>query len=308
MHRLLKLFGILLLASASLAQAGPPPKPAAIPAGVKEIADLVFASPIGHALKLDLFLPEKPQGKLPVVVWIYGGAFMENNQKQQEGEAAWLALHGYAVAAIEHRESGEALFPAQIEDCKAAVRWLRGNAAKYGLDPHHVGAWGGSSGGNLAAMLGTTGGVKELNGKDVNPEYANETSRVQAVVDFFGPTDFLQMDAHALPNGMKHDSANSPESKYVGGAIQQNPEKVERANPMTYVSADDPPFFIVHGQQDPLVPLNQSQLLFAALKKAGVNVTFYEIAGAEHGGPEFGTPMIRAAVLAFFDQHLKTAN
>jgi acetyl esterase/lipase len=305
------MFALLFSASAA-AQVGPPPgmppgpppaqmKPAEIPKGVKQISDIPFAERGGRALKLDLFLPEKPQGALPVVVWIFGGAFTMNNQKQQEGTAAWLALHGYAVAAIEYRLSGEAVFPAQIEDCKEAVRWLRANAAKYGLDARRIGAWGASSGGHLAAMLGTSGDVKEFE----NGGSAAESSRVAAVVDFFGPTDFLQMDAHALPGGMRHDPPDSPESRLVGGAIQQNREKVQRANPMTYVSSDDPPFLICHGEQDTLVPLHQSELLFEALKASGVNVTFYKIAGAGHGGPAFESPMIRAAVLAFFEQHLK---
>ena len=318
MRTLTKLFIGLLLAGSSFAQIAPPqgtppgppqgtgpaaaPRTARVPAGVKAAPDLVFSSPNGHDLKLDLFLPETPQGKLPVVVWIFSGGFMNNNQKQQEGAAAWLAQHGYAGAAIDYRLSGEAVYPAQIEDCKAAVRWLRANADKYGLDARHIGVWGGSSGGNLAAMLGTSGGVKALEGAGGNPA---ESSTVQAVVDFFGPTDFLQMDAHALPGAMKHDPPDSPESKLVGGPIQGNKDKVERANPVTYVSKDDPPFFIVHGEQDLLVPVNQSELLYEALKKAGVGVTFYKIAGAGHGTPEFNSAMIGAAVLAFFDQTLK---
>jgi dipeptidyl aminopeptidase/acylaminoacyl peptidase len=128
---------------------------------------------------------------------------------------------------------------------------------------------------------------------------------VQAVVDFFGPTDFLQMDAQAIPGGQKHDPAGSPESQLVGGPIQENREKVARANPITYVTADDPPFLILHGDRDPLVPVGQSELLFAALRKAGVSVTFHKIVGAGHGGPEFQSPVARAMVLAFLNQHLK---
>jgi acetyl esterase/lipase len=207
------------------------------------------------------------------------------------------------VASIGYRLSQHATFPAQIEDCKAAIRWLRANAKTYQLDPDHIGAWGASAGGHLVALLGTTGGVKELEGKGSNAE---QSSRVQGVVDFFGPTEFLQMDAHAVKGAfLKHDPANSPESRLIGGAIQENVEKVKRANPVQYVTKDAPPFFIAHGEQDPLVPCHQSELLYEALKKAGVEVTLQKIPGAGHGGREFGTDKMQAAVQEFFDKHLK---
>jgi acetyl esterase/lipase len=212
-----------------------------------------------------------------------------------------LVTRGYAVASINHRFSQHAAFPAQIEDCKAAVRWLRANAKAHNLDPDRIGVWGASSGGHLVALLGTSGGVKELEGSGEN---SDQSSRVQAVVDFFGPTDFLQMDAHAVPGAfLKHDPADSPESKLIGGAIQENTEKAGRANPVRYVTKESPPFLIVHGENDPLVPIHQSQLLYDALKQAKVDVTFYRIAGAGHGSPEFNTAMMQAAVHAFFDRH-----
>lgn len=275
-----------------------------IPAGVKAERNLLFAKVGGKELRLDLFLPARSAAPVPVVVWIFGGAFRENNRLQQEGGAAWLATHGYAVAAIEHRVSSEALFPAQIQDCKAAVRWLRAHAAEYRLDPSRIGAWGESSGGHLASMLGVSTGVKEFEGDAGN---AGESSQVLAVVDFFGPTDFLQMDKAAPPGGMKHDPADSPESLVIGGLIQENPEKVRRANPITYVTKDCPPFLIVHGDRDLLVPCNQSELLFEALQKAHVDAAFYKIVSAGHGGPAFHTPVTSAMVLAFFDQHLRPA-
>ena len=273
-----------------------------IPPGVRMEKNLTFATIGAKELRLDLFLPDKQQGKLPVVVWIFGGAWRTNNRLRQEGQAAWLAAKGYAVAAIEYRMSSEAPFPAQVEDCKAAVRWLRANAAKYGLDPSRLAAWGESSGGHLASMLGVTGGVKDLEGSSGN---LDQSSRVSAVVDFFGPTDFLQMEKAALPGGMQHDSPDSPESLVIGGPIQQNREKVARANPITYVTRECPPFLILHGDRDPLVPYNQSELLFEALKKAGVDVSFYKVVPAGHGGPQFQTPVTKAMVLAFLDQHLK---
>jgi acetyl esterase/lipase len=299
---------ITLFLSSLAAICQPPPGTAgrpgseAIPAGIRVEKNLTFATIGAKELRLDLFLPNQREGKLPVVVWIYGGAFRTNNRLQQEGQAAWLATKGYAVAAIDYRLSSEALFPAQIEDCKAAVRWLRANADKYGLDPAHFGAWGESSGGHLASMLGVTGGVKDLEGGSGN---LDQSSRVMAVVDFFGPTDFLQMDKAALPGGLKHDPPDSPESLVIGGPIQENREKAARANPIAYVTKECPPFLILHGDRDPLVPCNQSEILFEALKKAGVDASFYKIVSAGHGGPQFQTPVTKAMVLAFFDEHLK---
>jgi acetyl esterase/lipase len=180
---------------------------------------------------------------------------------------------------------------------------LRANAKTYNLDPGRIGVWGASAGGHLVALLGTSGGVEDRESKGGN---ADQSSRVQAVVDFFGPTDFLQMDAHAVPGSrLKHDTPSSPESRLIGGAIQENVEKVGHANPIQFVTEDAPPFLIVHGEQDPLVPCHQSELLYEALKRARSDVTFYKIAGAGHGSPEFSTDMMRAAVQAFFDRHLK---
>jgi acetyl esterase/lipase len=283
-----------------------PRGPAPVPSGVTVVRNQVYAKTGTVDLLLDLYRPEKHESAstpLPVVLWVYGGAFRAGSKDDgQTAGATWLATKGYAVAAFNYRLSQVAIFPAQIHDCKAAVRWLRAHAAKYGLDDAHIGAFGPSAGGHLSAMLGTSGGVAELEGELGNLEHS---SRVQAVVDFFGPTDFLQMDAHAPPGGMKHDPADSPESQLVGGAIQQNKDKVARANPITYVTPDDPPFLILHGDRDPLVPVHQSDLLFEALQKVRVPVIYHKIVGAGHGGPQFQSPEVRAMVLAFLDRHLK---
>jgi acetyl esterase/lipase len=273
------------------------------PPGVKVERNLVFASIGKKHLKLNLYRPDNGSRNVPVVVLIYGGAWMMRNPGMEIPRAKWLARHGYAAAVIDYRLSSEALFPAQIYDCKAAVRWLRANAAKYRLDAAHIGAWGDSSGGHLACLLGTAGKVPALEGNEGN---TNESGQVQAVVDFFGPTDFLQMQAHALPGSwLNHNSPKAPEALLIGGPVQENREKTERANPIKYVTHDAPPFFIAHGDQDTLVPCNQSELLFDALKKAHDNVTFYKIAGAGHEDPAFDSVMMRAAVLAFLDKYLK---
>jgi acetyl esterase/lipase/cyclophilin family peptidyl-prolyl cis-trans isomerase len=269
-----------------------------IPEGVAVHRDIPYVVG-GHARqKLDLYLP-KAGGPLPLIINIHGGAFRMGS-KADGVPVEYLSL-GYAVASIGYRLSGDAIWPAQIEDCKAAVRWLRANARTYGIDPDRFAAWGASAGGHLAAMLGTAGGVKEF---EVG-ESLNVSSRVQAVVDYFGPTDFLQMDAHRLPNGQVHDAADSPESQLVGGAIQENKDKVARADPITYVTAEAPPFLVCHGDADPLVPHHQSVLLEAALRKAGVPVTFYTVTGAGHG--RFNDPRVPELTKAFLAEHLKPA-
>jgi acetyl esterase/lipase len=245
------------------------------------LKDLAYVEAGHERQKLDLYLP--PTGsRWPLVVSIHGGAFrMGSKDGEAAATAGALVARGFAVAAINYRLSQHAIFPAQIEDCKAAVRWLRANASRYGYDPERVASFGGSAGGHLAAMLGTAGDVKAF---DVGPD-PGVSSRVQAVVDFFGPTDFLQMDAHRLnAQAMVHDTPDSPESQLVGGPIRDNPDKVARANPITYVTKDDPPFLIVHGDADLLVPHHQSVLLEAALRKAGVSVRFVTIPGGPHGG------------------------
>jgi acetyl esterase/lipase len=273
-----------------------PYSPDALPAGVVAHRDLAYA-PGGHVRqKLDLYLP-RDAGSLPLIVWIHGGAFRMGSKEDRIPFE--MLEQGYAIASLNYRLSQHTLFPAQIEDCKAAVRWLRAHADTYGLDPLRFASWGESAGGHLAAMLGTAGHERSF---EVG-EHLEHSSRVQAVLDFFGPTDFLQMDAHRLPEGMIHDAPDSPESQLVGGPIQELPAEVARANPVTYVNPQAPPFLIVHGDRDPLVPYHQSTLLVAALEAAGVPVTFYTVVGAGHGN--FDDPQIPILVREFLVTHLR---
>jgi acetyl esterase/lipase len=274
----------------------------ALPEGTKVFRDLAYVENGHERQRLDLYVPQKAKGPLPVIIWIHGGAW-SGGSKAGPGQALAFIEKGYAVASIGYRLSQHAIFPAQAEDCKSAIRWLRANAKTYQLDSNHFAAWGASAGGHLAALVGTAGDAKELEGNGGNLE---QSSRVQAVVDFFGPTDFLQMESHAVSGAaLKHNPANSPESRLVGGAIQENPGKVQMANPIRYVTKDDPPFFIAHGELDPLVPWHQSQLLYEALHQAGVDVSFVKIPEASHGGPQFSTEQMQSDVLAFFEKHLK---
>jgi acetyl esterase/lipase len=268
------------------------------PAGTTAHRDLEYARVGDKALLLDLYVPNEPEGPLPLLVWIHGGAWRAGSKDRCP--AVGMTRRGYVVASVGYRLSQEARFPAQIHDCKAAIRWLRAHADTYKIDPGRIGAWGTSAGGHLVALLGTSGGVEALEG--TVGDQREQSSRIQAACDFFGPTDFLQMDAGG--SDLKHNAPNSPESQLIGGAIQENKDKVARANPITYVTKDDPPFLIVHGDKDRTVPINQSELLSDALKKAGVEVEFYIVKGGGHG---FRDPMAFEKTDAFFDKHLKTA-
>ena len=253
--------------------------------------------PNGHdRQRLDLYLPHDPQSRrLPLIVWVHGGGWRSGDKKNCP--ARRFFGEGYAVASINYRLSRHAVFPAQLQDCKAAIRWLRANADERGIDPNRIGVWGSSAGGHLVALLGTTGAVDEF---EVGPN-RHVSSRVQAVCDFFGPTDFTRMNR--FPSTIDHDAADSPESRLIGGPVQENRDKARRADPITYVSAEAPPFLIVHGDADPLVPHNQSELLYEALRRAGVDTTFYTVRGGRHGGFRHD-PQVDALVKAFFDKHL----
>lgn len=254
----------------------------------------------GHARqKLDLYLPGSGTN-FPLLVWVHGGAWQGGSK--DKCPARWLVDHGFAVASINYRLTQHAIFPAQIQDCKAAIRWLRAKAREYGFDRDKIAAWGSSAGGHLVALLGTAGDVKEF---EVG-EHLDYSSTVQAVVDFFGPTDLPKMQEQAGEKGvMNHDAADSPESKLVGGPIQQNKDKAAKANPITYVSKDDPSFLILHGDADFLVPIGQSEMLHAALKGEGVSSTFLVMQGKGHG---FGGPEVNEKVLTFLRGSLTKGN
>lgn len=262
------------------------------------------------AQKLDIYLPDEGDGPFPVILSIHGGAFKSGDKGDGQVVPMLEGLkYGYAVVSINYRLSGEAIFPAQIYDVKAAVRWIRANAKQYHLNPDKIAAWGGSAGGHLAAMLGTAGNVKEL--EDLSQGNANPSSRVQAVVDWFGPTDFLKMDEQLKEGKVKnpqiHSVTDSPESELIGKNLADAPELVKAANPETYITSDDPPFFIQHGRLDHLVPYQQSVNLAAKLGKVIGNdkVTMEVLPDSDHGGPGFSTEENLKKVFRFLDQYLK---
>jgi len=271
-------------------------------------ADLAYAT-LSSAQKLDLYLPTEASGPFPLVIMVHGGGFMMGDKADGAGLTGVDALlaAGYAVASINYRLSGEATYPAQIFDAKAAVRFLRAHASEYKLNTEKFAAWGASAGGNLVSLLGTTCGVAELEGADLGN--AEQSSCVQAVVDWFGPIDFLQMDEQFAGNScpQTHDAADSPESKLVGAAIQTVPDLVKTTNPMNYITTDDAPFFIENGSADCNIPPVQNKNLADALSAVigADNVTYISLEGAGHGGSQFETAENLALVIAFLDQNLK---
>lgn len=296
------IFAALHLVSLSAAAQGAP-RAAGLPSGVKALRDIPYVTENPHERhRLDLYLPEKAEGPLPLIIWVHGGGWQNGSKEGCPPLRQGFVGRGYAVASINYRLSGHAIFPAQIQDCKAAIRWLRAHAQEHGLNPDRFGVWGASAGGHLVALLGTSGGVKEF---DVG-ENASTSSRVQAVCDYFGPTDFLTFVT--TPGYESHAQATSPESKLLGGAPLENKDKAARVNPITYVTKDDPPFLIVHGDVDRTVPLNQSEALFAALRQTSVSAHFHTIRGAGHGGAGFAGDNIDSMVAAFFEKTLKAAS
>jgi acetyl esterase/lipase len=258
------------------------------------LTDIAYAEPQpagsrGHLL--DLHLPGHGDGPVPLVIWSHGSGWLhENGREGAEALAAILNPRGFAVAGVAIRSSAHARFPAQVHDVKAAIRWLRAHAERHGLDPERFAITGESSGAWAAAMAGVTADVPGLDG-DLGIRGVSST--VQAVVAFYPPTDFLEMDAHMLQGCMAfnarfrlgdcHADARSPESLLLGCAIGSCPDRVAAANPAAHVGRHAPPFLIVHGQRDLYVPWEQSALLYAALDRAGGDATFFALPHAGHG-------------------------
>jgi len=267
----------------------------------RTIKDIPYTTPIqSEKQKLDLYIPES-DGSMPCLVWIHGGAWRVGSKDGLPKEIDILLDHGYIVASIGYRLSSEAIFPAQIFDCKAAIRFLKTNAIDYGIDPEKIAVAGSSAGGHLVSLLGTSAGIPSLEDKRMG--CGKVSSRVHAVVDYFGPTDFMIMDV--LPgiceDPMVHLAPNSPESLLLGCDIRQCPDKVRWANPITYITEEDPPFLILHGTHDCTVTPESSVSLEKALKEKGVPVSLHLLPGAGHGGPQFITPDTKLLVLNFLN-------
>jgi acetyl esterase/lipase len=256
--------------------------------------DLVYTD-VPRRLHLDLYTPGGVP-PFPLVVWIHGGSWDSGTKDLFPGHPALdLRDRGYAVATVEYRLSSEAVYPAPIDDVKAAVRWLRGNADTYGLDPGRVGAWGVSAGGHLAALLGTSGGVAAV--EDLAQGHPTQSSRVQAVVDWSGPADL-----ELIPPGRALDA---PEARLLGCLPVDCPDRARLASPLTFIDPGDPPFLIQHGTADTTVDYHHSEHLHAALLAAGVRSTLTLLPGAEHVDLAFVTPQNLAIVEGFLDETLR---
>lgn len=282
---------LLLLAQRVLAQPPPTDYGSMVIQSSKSWVDIDYVGDgiIGH--KLDIHLPIGGKAPYPVIICIYGSAWLSNNAKGaifKEGLGQRLLKEGFAVVAINHRSSRDTLFPAQIQDVKAAIRFVRANAGTFLLTDQFIGLTGYSSGGHLASLAGTTNNVKTktIEGLEVDLEghlgqFTPVSSQVNAVVDWFGPTNFLLMDS--CDPRMHHNDPRSPESLLMGGGITQHTSRVELANPITYVSKASPPFLLIHGENDQLVPICQSELLANKLKQDGVKSDLIKVSGGGHG-------------------------
>lgn len=264
------------------------------PAGVNLVSNLVYKEVEGRALHLDLYVPEQATQALPVVVWVHGGGWVKGSK---DGcPARWLATHGFAVVSVQYRLATEAQWPSQIEDCRDAVRWVRRHAREYGFREDHIGAWGSSAGGHLVALMGTL---------DL-PEKEEVSGAVQAVCDWFGPSDLLTMPANTPgPSRTEEALANSNGAKLLGATVYKVPELARQASAFHQASAGDAPFLILHGDADPMVPLEQSARLHEALEKAGVPSQYIVVKEAGHGGPQFNTPEVQKVMVDFFTARLK---
>jgi acetyl esterase/lipase len=269
--------------------------------------DLPYSS-LSPAQKLDIYLPEEGDGPFPVILHIHGGGFAIGDKRDFHVLTFLKGLQrGFALVSVNYRLSGEAIFPAGLQDIKAAIRWMRANSAYYHLDTNRIAACGGSSGGNYAAMICLTDHVTEFDDLSLgNSEYP---CNVMAAVDWFGPTDFLKMDEQLDESGYgpsNHGEPDSPESKYLGGKLSDVPVKVELANPMTYIHGQMPPILIQHGRLDTMVPVQQSIMFVEKMEKyvSHDRFEFDILEGAGHGDPLFETEENMNRVFSFLESRL----
>lgn len=262
------------------------------------------------AMKMDILKPQT-KSSLPAIVYVTGGGFINANKDSYIQQRVELAEAGYVVASIEYRVAPTAVFPEPLEDVKAAVRYLRANSAKLGINKKKVGIMGGSAGGYLVAMAGVTSNTKTFD----KGENLKESSSVQAVVDTYGVSDLTKIGADYNEDVQElHKSAGATEALWVNGSpvfggkdggILADPQKAQAANPLTYVSAQTPPFLLFHGDADVVVSPSQSQLVYDALQAKNVESELYYVKGAAHGGPIWVQKPIMDKVITFFNKHLK---
>jgi acetyl esterase/lipase len=269
---------MLIVAIARPGAAQPPQS--AEPSRPPTAAAITYASIDGEPLQLDLYLPENTSTP-PLLVFIHGGAWQFGNRDNPG--ALTLLDKGFAIASVSFRSAQVAPLPAQIHDLKAAIRFLRANADRYGYDADHIATTGVSSGGHLAALAGLTNGSQPHEG--TLGEYRDTSSEVQAVVSWFGASNLTSILAQSTPRGV---SVREPAlAALLGGPAEEKTELARFGSPVFYVDADDPPLLLLHGDQDPQMPINQAHELHGAAKDAGIDVHFEVVHGAGHGGTAF---------------------
>ena len=285
-------------------QPGRPPQgqPRPLPAGVEAKLDLPYAGTENPRQKLDLYLPKerKSDKPLPVIVFIHGGGWRNGDKAGGIGNLGRFVASGdYAGVSVGYRLSAEAQWPAQIHDCKAAIRWIKAHAAEHGLDPAKIAVWGTSAGGHLVSMLGTSGDVKELEGS--LGKHLDQDSKVTCVANYYGPENFLTMIRQ--PSTINRTgSRDYPEALLLGGPVPEREAVAKEASPVTHVTPGDAPFFTAHGTDDKVVPYAQGKEIHAALTQAGVPSILQEMTNGGHG---FRSEILDHRLKQFFDLHLR---
>jgi len=268
------------------------------------INDVVFAHVYSKPLYLDLVLPDNvDKEKPPLVVFIHGGSWSAMTRRDNAVIVPWLADHGFAVATIDYRLAPDAIFPSQVHDCKGAIRWLRAHAEDYGYDASRVGVAGESAGGHLAVMLGVTGGIEELEG-DVGGNL-DRSSRVQAVVDYYGPMDFI-LRSQNQPE--KTEKPGSPVHLLLGQPVNKDQDLARFASPAFHVTEDDAPLLIFQGDKDNKVLPDQSERIVDEYRKRNLDVTLEIVRGGGHGSTKevsYSTPEIHEKVVEFLNAYLR---
>jgi acetyl esterase/lipase len=280
-----------------------------MPPGVRAVLDLAYVPGGDSAQMLDLFVPEvRPDSPLPLLVWIHGGGWRKGSRNP--GHAIRFVSRGYIVAGMGYRFSQVAKWPAQIQDCQAAIRWLRANASDYGIDPDRIGVWGSSAGGHLASMLGTAGGQKAFDPVGGNTV---QSDRVQAVCSYCGPSNFRTVRAQSesdaeLKTLVSFDNWTDPYSNLIGSLLGQHPAAEDAASPVHYIRRDplNPAFLLVHGTADQHVPFAQARELADVLQKHGVEAHLHPLPGGDHKTPMYYAPETLDLVQSFFDRNLKS--
>jgi acetyl esterase/lipase len=264
---------LLSAAPAAFAQAGQNP-PYRQPDNIEVRRDLVYSRIGAREMRLDLFLPTEGAGPFPAIVYIHGGGWANGNRTAFQRHAAYMATKGFAGACIEYRLSGEAQYPAALHDSKAAVRWLRANARQYRIDAQRIGAAGGSAGGHLVALLGTTGGIKRFEGEGGNP---GMSSSVSVVAAFNPAVDLVGFGERAGAN------IDNSISKFLGKRYADAPALWADATPITHISKSSAPTLFLHGTADTTVPYAQSVRMMKKLQEAGVRAEIFTVEGVAHG-------------------------